>query len=131
CRESGQLVPETEGQLIRCVIESLALKYAVVLGWLEKMAGSRVEVIHVVGGGGRNALLNQFTANATGRSVLAGPTEATVIGNLFVQVRAAGEIDSLDEIRRVVAASSDMQEFSPQDSATWTDARARFQRLCS
>ena len=129
CRESGQPVPETEGQLIRCVIESLALKYAVVLGWLEEMAGSRVEVIHVVGGGGRNALLNQFTANATGRTVLTGPVEATVIGNLLVQARAAGEIGSLDEIRRISGASAEMQEFQPQQTAEWQRAAERFARI--
>jgi rhamnulokinase len=129
CRESGQSVPEMEGQFIRCALESLALKYAVVLGWLEEMAGSRVEVIHVVGGGARNALLNQFTANACGRMVLAGPVEATVIGNLLVQARATGELHSLEDIRQISAASAAMQEFSPQHGAGWDNARERFRLL--
>src|SRR4051812_25383123 len=88
CRETGQPVPETEGQLIRCTLESLALKYKAVLAGLEELTGTPVEVIHVVGGGCRNMLLNQFTANACGRSVLAGLVEATVMGNLLVQIRA-------------------------------------------
>jgi rhamnulokinase len=131
CRERGQPAPETDGQFIRCALESLALKYAIVLGWLEEMSGSRVEVIHVVGGGARNALLNQFTANACGRTVLAGPVEATVLGNLLVQIRAAGELASLEDIRRVSGASAAMQEFSPQDGAAWDDALGRFRQLCS
>ncbi len=129
CRESSQPVPVSEGEIIRCVMESLALKYALVLDWLESMSGTRVEVIHVVGGGARNALLNQFTANATGRAVFAGPVEATVIGNLLVQARAMGELGSLDEIRRVSAASSEMQEFEPQEVTIWADARERFRVL--
>jgi rhamnulokinase len=129
CRESDQPAPETEGQFIRCALESLALKYAIVLGWLEEMAGSRVEVIHVVGGGARNALLNQFTANACGHIVLAGPAEATVLGNLLIQARAAGELGSLEDIRRVSGGSAAMQVFSLQDGAVWTDARERFLQL--
>lgn len=129
CRESGQPVPETEAQFIRCALESLALKYAVVLGWLEEMAGCRVEVIHVVGGGARNALLNQFTANACRRAVLAGPTEATVLGNLLVQARADGELHSLEDIRRVSGASSNIVEFHPQEDSAWANALERFERL--
>jgi rhamnulokinase len=129
CRETGQPVPESEGQFVRCALESLALKYAKVLGWLEELSGRRVEVIHVVGGGGRNALLNQFTANATGRTVLTGPVEATVIGNLLVQARAAGEIGSLEEIRRISGASAEMQEFRPVQLAAWQRAAERFARL--
>lgn len=129
CIASGQPAPESEGQFIRCALESLALKYATVLAWLEEISGSRAEVIHVVGGGARNALLNQFTANACGRVVIAGPVEATALGNLLVQARAAGELGSLSDIRRVSAASGELQEFSPKDSAEWESARERFQRL--
>jgi rhamnulokinase len=130
CRESGQAVPETKGQFVRCALESLALKYAMVLGWLEEMSGSRVEVIHVVGGGGRNALLNQFTADACGRTVVTGPVEATVLGNLLVQARAGGELGSLSDIRRVSAISAELQTFSPQDSVAWETAGGLFQQLC-
>src|SRR5207249_4963390 len=73
CRDTKQPVPETEGEIIRCAFESLALKYKVVFGWLEELTGNRIEVIHIVGGGSRNQLLNQFTANACGRPVIAGP----------------------------------------------------------
>jgi rhamnulokinase len=130
CRETGQPAPESEGQFIRCALESLALKYAKVLAWLEEISGSRVEVIHVVGGGARIALLNQFTANATGRTVLAGPTEATVMGNLLVQARAAGEIGSLDEIRGVSRLSAEMQAFHPQEPEAWQQAARIFEMIC-
>src|SRR6266704_5639554 len=77
CRQSGQTVPETKGALIRCALESIALKYQTVLGWLEEVGGKRVDVLHIVGGGSRNAVLNQFTADACNRPVVAGPVEAT------------------------------------------------------
>jgi rhamnulokinase len=129
CRETGQPVPQGEGETIRCALESLALKCAVVLEWLKEMTGSWVEVIHIVGGGSRNALLNQFTANACQRTVLAGPVEATVLGNLLVQVRASGELNSLDDIRRIAWASAEVREFSPTDGPSWKEARERFASL--
>jgi rhamnulokinase len=85
-----------------------------------------MEAIHIVGGGSRNELLNQFTADACARKVVAGPVEATVLGNVLVQARAAGELRSLDDIRRITWSSSDVQEFQPQDGATWKEARAKF-----
>ncbi|MDB6030106.1 MAG: rhaB [Verrucomicrobiales bacterium] len=127
CRETGQPVPETEGQIIRCVLESLALKYKSVLAGLEELTGTPIEVIHVVGGGCRNMLLNQFTANACGRPVLAGPVEATVMGNLLVQIRSKGELGS--DLRSVVRASSEVTEVKPQSSAQWDDAFGRFCQL--
>jgi rhamnulokinase len=130
CRETGQPVPETEGALIRCALESLALKYRVVLGWLEEVTGKRVEGIHIVGGGSRNELLNQFTADACERPVIAGPTEATVLGNLLMQVRASGELASLTEMRDVIRQSSDLIEYAPRDTEVWDDAHARFEKLC-
>jgi rhamnulokinase len=131
CRETGQPVPTTEGQLVRCCLESLALKYAVVLDQLEQLTGERAEVIHIVGGGSRNILLNLLAANACQRPVLAGPVEATVLGNLLVQARAAGEVASLAEIREsiyhsVVPASS---EPVPAETAMWQQARQRFAKL--
>jgi rhamnulokinase len=116
CRETSQAVPETEGQIIRCVYESLALKYAQVVDSLEELTGERIEVIHIVGGGSKNAVLNTFTANACNRSVIAGPTEATALGNLLIQARAKGEVGSLAELREISRASSDLQAFTP-DSA--------------
>jgi rhamnulokinase len=132
CRDTGQPVPETEGALVRCALDSLALKYQTVLGWLEEVTGNHIEVIHVVGGGSRNELLNQLTANACERPVLAGPIEATVLGNLLVQARASGETVSLGDIRTIVRESSELSEFNPQPAtqAAWQEARARFIRVC-
>jgi rhamnulokinase len=129
CRDTGQPAPETEGQFVRCVYESLALKYAMVLGSLEELSGARIEVIHVVGGGSQSRLLNQFTASACGRPVIAGPVEATALGNLLVQGRAADEIASLDELRATVRASSELHEFTPADTAAWQAVRERFAKL--
>jgi rhamnulokinase len=131
CRDTGQPVPETEGSLVRCALDSLALKYQTVLGWLEELSGNRIEVIHVVGGGSRNELLNQFTANACNRPVLAGPVEATVLGNLLVQARASNETVSLDDLRTIVRESSALQEFDPDaaTAASWQEARGRFAAL--
>jgi rhamnulokinase len=131
CRETGEPVPETEGQMVRCALESLALKYATVLGWLEQATGDPIEVIHVVGGGSRNALLNQFTADACQRPVLAGPVEATVLGNLMVQAQACGAVGSLHEQRAVITNSCELQHFEPisASAATLVAARERFARL--
>jgi rhamnulokinase len=129
CRGTSQPEPRSEGEFVRCILESLALKYAAVLEWLKEMTGQWMEAIHIVGGGSRNVLLNQFTANACSRKVVAGPVEATVLGNLLVQARAAGEIESLDGIRRVTWASSEVQEFLPQDAPLWKEARQRFAQL--
>jgi rhamnulokinase len=126
CRETNQPAPRDEGEFARCVLESLALKYATVVEALEDITGQWMEAIHIVGGGSRNALLNQFTADACARKVVAGPVEATVLGNVLVQARAAGELRSLDDIRRITWSSSDVQEFQPQDGATWKEARAKF-----
>jgi rhamnulokinase len=113
CRESNQPVPESEGALVRCALESLAAKYGRVLAGLEELAEQRIDVIHVVGGGSRNPLLNQLAANRCGRRIVAGPVETTVLGNLLSQARAAGELKSLAEMRQVVRSSSELQVFEP------------------
>jgi len=114
CRESNQPMPESEGALVRCALESIAAKYGVVLAGLEELAGHRIDVIHVVGGGSRNPLLNQLAANRCGRRVVAGPVETTVLGNLLSQARAAGELKSLAEMRQIVRSSSELQVFEPR-----------------
>jgi rhamnulokinase len=126
-------VPESEGELVRCALESLALKYQAVLRSLEEVTGSPIEVVHVVGGGSRNELLNQFTANASGRAVLAGPVEATILGNLLVQTRASGESVSLADLRAIVRDSSELREFHPDraSESAWIEARDRFERMRS
>jgi rhamnulokinase len=126
CRETGQPVPETPGQVARCVLESLALLYRQVLEKLEELTGVTVEVLHIVGGGSQSALLNQFAANATGRKVLAGPVEASAVGNALLQAMALGHIGSLSELREVVRASFPMEAFEPRDPAPWDLA---FRRL--
>jgi rhamnulokinase len=131
CRETGQPVPETEGQLVRCVYESLALTYAKVLDGMEELTGTKIEVVHIVGGGSRNKVLNGFAANACGRPVVSGPVEATVFGNLLVQARSHGEIHSLADIRAAVRESSEVVQFDPENSAAWTDARGKFDGLCN
>ncbi len=129
CRETGQPVPKSDGELVRCAYESLALKYRQVLGHLEELTGTRIEVIHIVGGGSQNDLLNQFTADACQREVRTGPVEATALGNLLVQVRTSGEIGSLAEIREVVRRSCEMRSFEPGDGTPWAEAAARLHSL--
>ena len=129
CRETKQPPPKSEGELVRCAYESLALKYREVLGWLEELTGNRIEVIHVVGGGSRSAILNQFTADSCQRPVIAGPVEATALGNLLVQVRASGELASLTEMRDVIRQSSGVTTCRPGNPAAWEDASGRFAAL--
>ncbi len=129
CSDHGEPVPESQAEQIRCALESLALKYRLVLDWIEELTGVPVEVIHIVGGGSQNHLLNQFTANACGKPVIAGPVEATVLGNVLVQARAAGEIGSLADIRSVVRASSTLTQCEPKDAAAWQEAYQRFLAL--
>ena len=129
CRGTGQPPPESPGQFARCVLESLALLYRTTLAELEALTGRPVTRIHVVGGGSRSELLNQFTADATGREVVAGPVEASAIGNVLVQAVALGHLASIDAIRRVVAASFPTPTFRPSDAGPWAAAHARFASL--
>lgn len=130
CRETGQSVPGNEGQIARCVYESLALKYAVVLDGLEELTGTKIEAVHIVGGGSQNMLLNQFTANAGARPVFAGPVEATVLGNVLVQARSHGELRTLADIRSIIRSSFEPAQINPVDGAAWQDARERFTKIC-
>ena len=129
CRRSGQPIPDTEGALVRCALESLAVKYREIIKSLEMITGESIEVIHIVGGGSRNALLNQFTADVCQRPVVAGPVEATALGNVLCQARALGELHSLAEIRSIIreSFSHEVRDFQPNaDSlAEWEDATAR------
>jgi len=131
CEARGRPAPASEGQFVRTALESLALKYRMVLGWLEELAGAKVEVIHIVGGGSHNELLNQFTASACGRPVVAGPVEATALGNVLVQARASGAVSTLSEMRSVVGASSALKHYEPRDHGAWADAYGRFCELLS
>lgn len=130
CRRTHQPVPESDAAAVRCVLESLALRYRTVLDAIAELAGRQIDVIHVVGGGGRNGLLNQFIAFACNVPVVAGPVEATVLGNVLVQCRASGEINSLSEIREVVRNSTELVQFDPEQCEAWVDARLRFSEIC-
>jgi rhamnulokinase len=129
CAGHGEPVPQSEGELIRCCLESLAFKYRMVLEWLEELTGTRIKTIHVVGGGCQNEALNQLAADACGRPVVAGPVEATGLGNLLVQARSLGELGSLAELREVVRASSAPVTFEPRNPGPWRDAYPRFAAL--
>ncbi|MBQ2730464.1 MAG: rhamnulokinase [Clostridia bacterium] len=121
CRESGQHVPETRGELMRTIYEGLAFRYRKTLAEIEELTGRRFDSIHIVGGGTKDDFLSQFTANATGRRVTAGPTEATAMGNLLLQFYATGEVKDLSEIRRISENSFAIKEFLPQDTALWDE----------
>ncbi|HOX36913.1 MAG TPA: rhamnulokinase family protein [Candidatus Brocadiia bacterium] len=131
CRETGQPAPETEGEIVRCALESLALKYRSVLESIEEMTGRNINRIHIVGGGSKNRLLNQLAADATGRTVHAGPVEATAIGNILVQAMAVSELGSLDDARKVARDSFPLETYEPTDSAGWNEAYGKFKSLCS
>jgi rhamnulokinase len=126
CRKSGQPAPESVGGTVRCALESLALCYRWVLERLETLTGQRAEVIHIVGGGSQNALLNQFTADACNRPVLAGPVEATAIGNVLVQALGVGVLGSLADAREVVRRSFEVRTFTPRQPDAWQAPYERF-----
>jgi rhamnulokinase len=119
CRAHGQAPPATDAEFARAILESLALRYRNVLENLEALSGRTIAAIHIVGGGSRNALLNQLVADATGRRVVAGPAEATAIGNVLVQAMGAGELASLEDARKVVRDSFELTEFTPQSNQGW------------
>ena len=125
CRETNQPVPKTEGELVRCCYESLALKYGEVLAALEELTGETIEVIHIVGGGSQNKVMSQFAADVCQRPVITGPVEATALGNVLTQVRASGELSSLAEMREVVRTSGGVQRYEPKPSTAWREAAGR------
>jgi rhamnulokinase len=129
CKRSGQPAPESKGALVRCILESLAIKYRYVLDKLIGLTGQTVDVIHIIGGGSQNQLLCQMTADATGRLVLAGPVEATALGNALVQFITLGDLSNIAEAREVVARSSQLARYEPQQQGLWDDAYERFVSL--
>lgn len=126
CRKTGQVIPSSEGEFVRAIFDSLALRYKQVFEAMKSFAPFPVEALHVIGGGSRNEFLNQLTANAIGVKVVAGPAEATAIGNMMLQAKAVGLFHNLQEIRKFVLDSVDVQVFDPQDSGEWNDAYLRF-----
>ena len=129
CHETSQTVPGTKGAMLRCALESLALLYRKTLQDIEIMTGNRVDVLHIVGGGSRNRLLNQWTANALNRKVVTGPIEATAAGNILIQALALGHLDSIEDARQVISNSFPTETFLPVDQSKWDDAFERFQSL--
>ena len=129
CVKTGQAVPQTKGEIIRVALESLALKYRWVLERLEELIGKQLDPIHIIGGGSKNHLLNQFTADATGRPVVAGPVEATAIGNVLMQAIGLKHLRSLAEARSVVRASFIPEIYEPKPTADWEEAYSHLQKV--
>jgi rhamnulokinase len=129
CRRSGQPAPQEPGAVVLCALESLALRYRWVLERLEELTGTRLDTIHIVGGGCQNELLCQLTADACNRAVLAGPVEATAIGNVLVQAVGVGVLGSLADAREVVRSSFPVQSYAPRDPERWQEPYQRFLRL--
>jgi len=129
CLASNQPVPKAKGEVVRCVLESLALKYRSVLDTLVSLSGIPVDMIHIVGGGSQNEMLNQLTANATARSVSAGPVEATVYGNALIQLITLNEIDNISDGRRLLSNSIDLKHYEPQNIDLWDEIYHRYKGL--
>ena len=128
CRETKQPVPETVGQIARCIYESLALKYRWALERLEEIKGEHITQLNIVGGGCNNKLLDQFAADATDRTVVTGPVEGAAIGNLLAQAMALGDIKSMDALRDVVRRSEPVETYRPNHTPAWEHA---YQRMLS
>ena len=126
CRRTGQRPPEGKGAIVRCILESLALKYRYTFEHLQEVLGRRLSRIHVIGGGSLNALLNRFTADAVGVPVVAGPAEATALGNFLAQLMALGKVGSLRQAREIVSRSFETTTYEPSYVADWDDAVVRF-----
>ncbi|MFW6371060.1 MAG: rhamnulokinase, partial [Bacteroidota bacterium] len=129
CRNSHQRIPETRGEIARCIYDSLALKYKYTLLQIEEVTGRTIEKLHVIGGGANNQMLNQHTANAINIPVVSGPSEATAIGNLLMQAKALGVINTIAEIREIVRDSFEVTTYLPETSTEWKAAFERFRKL--
>lgn len=127
-QQTGQPVPESEGAVLRCALDSLAMKFRQVLGMCEDLVGGRLETIHIVGGGTKNRQLCQAAADACGRRVVAGPVEATATGNVMMQAVAAGDVGSIAEARDVIRRSFAVEEYEPRNTVAWDEAYERFLR---
>lgn len=129
CYQTAQGTPQNHGEVIRCIYDSLALKYRYTLEQIRDVSDQPIEVIHIIGGGANNYFLNQLTADATGLNVIAGPTEATAIGNIMIQAKALGYVGSVTEIRQIVANSSELVQFIPSNELDWDEAYNRYLRI--
>ncbi len=129
CRRTAQIVPEEKGAVLRCALESIAMKFRYMLGMCEQLSGAHIETIHIVGGGTKNRQLCQAAADACARRVVAGPVEATAIGNLMMQAVAAGDVASIPQAREVIRRSFDVEQYEPHDTPAWNDAYQRFLKI--
>jgi len=129
CRSTGQPIPETKGEIARCIYDSLVLKYKYTIKQIESVTGKSIEKLHIIGGGANNTAMNQLTADATGITVLAGPTEATATGNLMLQAKAMGIVNSLAEIRETIRNSFEINEYKPSPKLDWESAYEKFVKL--
>ena len=129
CRETQQLVPQSHAEIVRCILESLSLEYRWTTEKLRELSGKGLAVIHNIGGGSRNRLLNQFTADATGCPVIAGPVEATAIGNVLMQAIGLGHLSSLSGGRALVRRSFGVTSYEPRISPAWDEAYSRYLTL--
>lgn len=129
CRATGQPAPETPADFIRCIFDSLAMKYRYVLDSLQRLSPFPIERLHVIGGGSQNGLLNRFTANATGLPVVAGPVEATATGNVLMQAKAVGAVGSLADMRAIVRSSVSLDTYLPEDTGAWAEAYGRYRAV--
>ena len=128
CKSTGQPIPESQGQFTRCIFESLALRYKEVLEDLQKLSANPIETLHIIGGGSRNALLNQFTADAIGIKVVAGPSEATAIGNVMVQAMATGVVDGIPAMRKLIDSSIPLSTYLANHTSVWENAYTNFKK---
>ena len=129
CRETDQTPPTSPGAFVRCAIESLALLYRQRLDEVSVLSGRTIHQLHIVGGGSRNALFNQFTANACEIEVIAGPAEATALGNILLQSLTLGHLPDLATARQCVRDSMDVETFQPADAREWQQASVRFKAI--
>lgn len=129
CRKTGQYVPETVGEIMRCIYESLAMKYRLTFEKLRECTERDYPVIHVIGGGTKDGLLCQMTANSCDRTVKAGPIEATVMGNVAVQLMSDGSVKNIGQARKIVADSSELKTFEPKDTDKWAEAYKDFLKI--
>lgn len=129
CKATGQHVPEDAGEIMRCIFESLSLRYRYTVEKIDEMKGHKTPFINVIGGGTKEALLCQFTADACGRPVYAGPVEATAIGNIMAQAIAAGELKNVAEAREVVRNSFEIEYYEPKNTEAWDEGYERFIKL--
>ena len=129
CQKTGQGTPETVGEIVRCIFDSLALRYRWVVDRIDELCAERIPAINIVGGGTKEKMLSQFASDACGRPVYTGPVEATALGNIAAQAIALGEIKDISEAREVIANSTEMGHFEPKDTAMWDEGYERFQKI--